>query len=209
MTEYENRGFLAVITGPKGVGKDSVIRELGFNKITSFTTRQPRLGEIDGQDYNFITREEFLKMCERGEFIESCRYPGCGKTEFEYKGTSCKEFGRIGNGENLVWKVAPSFAAGVKDTIRGCLSDKADYVLANMLIFYVGTPSLRELSRRLTQRDNGSANRQEISRTLQREWETWLQHKDSYDNVVINETGDPGKTAAEIMNIINSSRVRS
>lgn len=206
MKERKEKGLLVVITGPKGVGKDCVIKELGFNKIISCTTRSPRPDEIDGRDYHFISQEEFLRMCEKGEFMEKCKYPGCGETEYEYKGTPFTEIQRLVNGENLVWRVAPSLAAKAKDVIRDSFPDKAEGILANAYIFYIGTPSLRELSHRLVLRDNGSVSREDRNKIIRREWEAWTKHKNEFEYVVINDTGYPDKTAMAIMDIINTGR---
>ncbi|MBY6409961.1 guanylate kinase [Rhodococcus sp. BP-252] len=69
------RGRLIVLAGPSGVGKSSVVRvvrrvlpELWFS--VSVTTRDPRPGEIDGEDYHFVTAAEFDRMIEAGELLE-------------------------------------------------------------------------------------------------------------------------------------------
>nr|WP_296766999.1 guanylate kinase [Rhodococcus sp. (in: high G+C Gram-positive bacteria)] len=69
------RGRLIVLAGPSGVGKSSVVRlvrallpELWFS--VSVTTREPRPGEVDGEDYHFVTADEFDRMIENGELLE-------------------------------------------------------------------------------------------------------------------------------------------
>jgi len=69
------RGRLIVLAGPSGVGKSSVVRvlrrelpELWFS--VSVTTRDPRPGEVDGEDYHFVTAAEFDRMIEAGELLE-------------------------------------------------------------------------------------------------------------------------------------------
>lgn len=69
------RGRLIVLAGPSGVGKSSVVRvlrrvlpELWFS--VSVTTRDPRPGEVDGEDYHFVTSDEFDRMIEAGELLE-------------------------------------------------------------------------------------------------------------------------------------------
>ncbi|MEY4723177.1 MAG: guanylate kinase [Candidatus Parcubacteria bacterium] len=67
-------GSITVISGPSGVGKDTVIRHLvkrhGYRRAVSFTTREPRTGEVDGQDYHFVPEQTFLDMHAAGEFID-------------------------------------------------------------------------------------------------------------------------------------------
>ena len=69
------RGELIVLSGPSGVGKSTVIAELMGSRdnlyfSVSFTTRQPRVGEANGVNYNFVTREEFEGMIARDELLE-------------------------------------------------------------------------------------------------------------------------------------------
>jgi len=70
-----------VITGPSGVGKGTLIRELlpripDLELSISATTREPREGEVDGRDYHFLSREEFDQRVEREDFLEFATYSG-------------------------------------------------------------------------------------------------------------------------------------
>ncbi len=70
-----------VITGPSGVGKGTLIRELcgripGLELSISATTRAPRVGEEDGVDYHFLDRAEFDRRVEAGDFLEWAEYSG-------------------------------------------------------------------------------------------------------------------------------------
>ena len=85
----KTRGQLIVLSGPSGVGKSTVIAELlGERKdiyfSVSFTTRSPRVGEADGVNYNFVSREEFERMIAADELLEYAQYVG------NYYGTSLK-----------------------------------------------------------------------------------------------------------------------
>jgi len=69
------KGILYVISAPSGAGKSTLCRELldifpELRHSVSFTTRTPRVGELEGRDYHFVTREKFLSMIEAGEFAE-------------------------------------------------------------------------------------------------------------------------------------------
>ena len=75
----KGKGQLIVLSGPSGVGKSTVISELlGARKdiyfSVSFTTRQPRVGEEDGINYNFVTRERFEEMIAGDELLEYAEY---------------------------------------------------------------------------------------------------------------------------------------
>lgn len=73
--EQVDSQLLVVISGPSGVGKDSVIqcmkkRTLPFRFVVTVTTRAPRQGEVHGVDYYFVSREQFAEMIEAGEMLE-------------------------------------------------------------------------------------------------------------------------------------------
>ncbi|HVM71517.1 MAG TPA: guanylate kinase, partial [Anaerolineales bacterium] len=87
---YTQQPLLIVISGPSGVGKDSVVqamkaRGLPFHFVVTATTRPPRVNEVHGQDYFFVSKEEFARMIENDEFFE---YAIVYK---DYKGNSKKQ----------------------------------------------------------------------------------------------------------------------
>lgn len=69
------RGRLFVISGPSGVGKGTLVAQVmkklpNLKRAVTYTTRQPRQGEISGKDYYFVTREEFERLKQEGAFLE-------------------------------------------------------------------------------------------------------------------------------------------
>ena len=89
MNQKKERGQLIVLSGPSGVGKSTVIAELFSQRSNiyfsvSYTTRQPRVGEQDGVNYNFVSREEFERMIADDELLEYAEYVD------NYYGTSIK-----------------------------------------------------------------------------------------------------------------------
>src|SRR5947207_15727754 len=82
MTNDEFSSRLVVISGPSGAGKSTVVRELMVHcplplyLSVSATTRQPRRGEVEGEDYFFLTPEQFAARRAAGEFLESKEYAG-------------------------------------------------------------------------------------------------------------------------------------
>jgi guanylate kinase len=71
---------MIVLVGESASGKSSIEKNLvehyGYNKIVSYTTRQPRHGEVDGVDYHFIDEDQFNELKNRGFFAESAQYRG-------------------------------------------------------------------------------------------------------------------------------------
>jgi guanylate kinase len=80
MTGERNRGIVAVVSGPSGVGKTTVIDGLlkrpGYARSITATTRAPRAGEVDGKHYLFLTRERFEEDLKRGRFLEHATVHG-------------------------------------------------------------------------------------------------------------------------------------
>lgn len=75
------KGRLVIVSGPSGVGKDTVIEAWKavnplVERVVAVTTRQPRPGEVDGIDYHFVTQEVFHQMVEDNKFLEHERVHG-------------------------------------------------------------------------------------------------------------------------------------
>lgn len=76
------RGLLVTMTGPSGVGKTTVARSLidrrpsQVTEAVSTTTRQPRLGEVEGTSYYFVTDDRFEEIDDAGGFLETVRFSG-------------------------------------------------------------------------------------------------------------------------------------
>jgi len=110
-------GFLLVITGPSGTGKDTIACEvlkhsvftgLGFKRLVTYADRTPRPGEIDGVDYNFVTASELDKMSLKGELVEKPQPTGTSR-----KATPKREFSAIISGEKRLWRIESYLASKV------------------------------------------------------------------------------------------------
>jgi guanylate kinase len=115
--ELTKVGFLLVISGASGAGKDTVmaklidhpsIKALNLKKVVTCTDRSPREGEKRDIDYHFLSGKELDGMSKRGELVEEITLTGSSR-----KATSRSEIERLINGEDLVWRIDPSRAAEV------------------------------------------------------------------------------------------------
>lgn len=185
--------LLVVISGPSGVGKDSVInrmRELGrpFHFVVTATNRGPRPGEQHGVDYYFITTAEFEAMIARDEFLE------WANVYHQYKGVP-KEHARraLATGEDVVMRVDLQGAA----TLRR--------VVPEAVTIFLAPPSLHVLLDRLRRR--GSDSPEQVRARLHMALSE-MQRAPEFDYVVVNREGDLDGTVQTITAIIQAERCR-
>ena len=149
-------GKLVVISGPSGAGKTTLLKRLyaacplPLAPSVSATTRAPRPGEVDGVDYHFLSREEFARRREAGEFLECFEVYQRG----DWYGT-------------LKSEVGPSLAAGkwvvLEIDVQGTLAVLEHY--PDALTIFVRPRSADELERRL--RDRGTESEAALERRLE------------------------------------------
>jgi len=148
-----SKGFLLVITGPSGSGKDTVmnrlINDLGLKRIVTYTSRPKREGEIEGVDYNFLSKEEFEGKIKKGEFLEHVEYG------LHYKGTHKDSIESVLKGERIVWRIDMSRAAVVKELFyEKYKEEKADLIFSKTRVVFIDVPDWKVLEKRVKDRDN-------------------------------------------------------
>ena len=166
------KGFLFVISGPSAVGKTTVAnellkREIGLQRVITCTTRAKREGELDGVDYFFMTKDEFLQRAENGEFAENSEVYG------NYYGillSTIKE--KIERGINTLLVI----------NWEGFLKIKK--LFGNKVVgFFLIPPSLNDLETRI--RARGTDTEDVIKRRMDMIAED-MKHKDEFDFCVKN-----------------------
>lgn len=168
------KGFMLLVTGPSGAGKSSLLQWLmeqdpRLDFSVSCTTRPPREGEVDGRDYHFVSREEFERRRDQGEFVEWAEVHG------NYYGTLSAELVRA-ESEGRIPVLEVDVQGGVNVIKR--FGDR-------VLSVFVFPPSMEVLEERL--RGRGTDDGETIARRLanargeldQRNWyRYWLLNDD-------------------------------
>lgn len=184
-------GFLLVLSGPSGSGKGTVSEALMKNNddiifSTSVTTRTPRPGEVNGENYFFATREEFEKMVENDELLEHAF------VHTNYYGTPKKfVFDEIEKGEIVLLEI----------DVQGALQVKKKYKEA-VFIFLI-PPTMDELKSRLVKRDTETED--EIETRYKNAFKE-LDFVGEYDYFVINDVID--NAVKDIETIIAAEKLR-
>ena len=182
------KGLMIVVSGPAGSGKGTVNAHLlktgDFVYSVSATTRAPRPGEVDGLNYHYISREEFLARIESGDMLEYTEY--CGN----YYGTPRKEAEAVlESGKNLILEIEVEGAHNIKKKFP-------DAVLIMLL-----PPSFAVQEARL--RGRATETEEKILERLARTREE-IKVADFYDYVVYNHDGRDLDAAAEILSIVSA-----
>ncbi len=186
------KGKLYVLSGPSGVGKSTAVHEVMSRHPTlrfsvSVTTREIRPGEVEGESYYFISRQQFRQMLENDELLEHAEYVG------NCYGTPEEPINRmLEQGIDVLLDIEPCGALQVQKR-------RPDATL-----IFMTAPSFSEIERRL--RGRGDTPTDKICARLERaRWE--YQQAKNYDYIVIND--DVGHAAAEIEAIMLAEKCRA
>jgi guanylate kinase len=190
---YYPNSLLIVISGPSGVGKDTVVqrmkeRGMPFHFVVTATTRPRRANEIDGKDYFFVSKEEFARMINEDELIEHAIVYG------DYKGIPKQQVREaLASGKDVIMRLDVQGA----ETIRKLLPDA--------LLIFITTDSEEELVRRLELRKTETADSLAIRIATARKE---LNRIDAFDYVIVNRDFQLDETVDVIRAIITAEHHR-
>lgn len=185
------KGKIVILSAPSGTGKSTIIKHLTETRpdlrlkfSISATSRSPRKGEINGKDYYFLNKEEFLKKIKDQEFVE---------WEEVYSGTF------YGTLESEIERISSSGDTVIMDVdVKGGINIKKKYGDQAIAIF-VMPPTVEDLETRL--RCRGTETEESLSQRLKKaEYE--MSFSQCFDHTVINDNID--RTAEEIASFIQN-----
>jgi guanylate kinase len=183
------RGHLFILSGPAGAGKGT-LRKILFRETgdlvysISCTTRKMRPGEAEGRDYHYISRGEFEKMADRGEFLE------WAEVHRNCYGTRKNDVERVLNeGRDMVLEI----------DVKGCRQIKD--IVPDAIRIFITVPSLDELENRLEER--GTETSEQMGVRL-RNAAAEMKQAAEYDHVIVND--DIMRASKELGEIIKSYR---
>ena len=191
--EKEKKGAILIISGPSGCGKSTLLKEVykdidDYYFSISTTTRAPRIGEINGVDYFFVSKEEFELDIKNNDFLEYA------KVHDNYYGTSLKPINKaLSEGKLVIFDI----------DVQGheIVRKKLDSIVTSV---FITTPSLKVLEDRLNSRNTDSF---EIIEKRIKNARNEVQYFQDYDYFIVND--DLQVAAKQLVCIANITRIKS
>ena len=172
---HDNKNIMVILSSPSGAGKTTITKKIqqkynSFKVSVSHTTRSPRSNEVDGIDYNFVSREKFEQLIKKGEFYEHAKI-------FEnYYGTLKKNVDETILHNDIIFDIDWQ---GTKQL------SKFDHL--NLIKIYLIPSSKDDLKRRLISRNQNT--KEEIEKRFNA-FDADVKHWNDYDYIVINKNLD-------------------
>lgn len=190
---HSSQPVMLVISGPSGVGKDSVVRAVmekkpSFHFVVTATSRPARPDEVDGRDYIFVTETEFKRMIVNDELIEYAI------VHDNYKGVPKREIREAFNsGLDVIMRVDPQGAATLKNKIP------------NATFIFLAAESEEVIMRRLRARSTESDEAFALRMTIARKE---LKRINEFDYLVYNREGKLKMTVEKILAIVTAEKCK-
>ena len=168
--EFHRRGILFVVSAPSGAGKSTLLNALrpgaDFVYSVSCTTRPPRAGEIDGEDYHFLSADDFARKLAAGEFLESAEVHGN-----HYGTRRAAVIDQLAAGVDVLIDIDVQGAGQIR-------SDANAEIRASIADIFIMPPSLDELRHRLVKRGTETPEQIEMRMTnAATEMEAWRDYR--------------------------------
>ena len=189
----EKKGAILILSGPSGCGKSTLLKEV-YKDISDYyfsistTTRSPRVGEVNGVDYFFVTKEEFEKDIEKDNFLEYA------KVHDNYYGTSLTPINKaLQEGKLVIFDI----------DVQGheIVRSKLDSIVTSV---FITTPSLKVLEERLNARNTDSSD---IIEKRIKNAKGEVEFFQDYDYLIINDNLEIA--AKELVCIANITRIKT
>ena len=189
----EKKGAILILSGPSGCGKSTLLKEV-YKDISDYyfsistTTRAPRIGEVNGVDYFFVTKEEFERDIRNNDFLEYA------KVHDNYYGTSLKPINKaLEEGKLVIFDIDVQGHEIVRTKLNSIVTS-----------VFITTPSLNILEQRLNTRNTDSA---EIIEKRIKNAKGEVEFFQDYDYLIINNNLETA--AKELVCIANIARIKT
>jgi guanylate kinase len=185
--------LLVVLSGPSGVGKDTVLAGLKqckhpFHFVVTVNTRPKRPEEADGVDYHFVTKERFAEMINRDELLEHAMVYG------DYKGIPKQQVrDALASGQDVLMRLDVQGAATVRRLV------------AEAVLIFITAPSEEELIARLQARKTEPPDQLQLRMATSRQE---MKRMSEFEYVVVNREACIDKTVNDVLAIIRAEHCR-
>jgi len=189
----EKKGAILILSGPSGCGKSTLLKEV-YKEINDYyfsistTTREPRVGEVNGVDYFFVSKEEFEQDIKDDNFLEYALVHG------NYYGTSLKPINKALEEKKLV-----IFDIDVQG--HELVRNKLDSIVTSV---FITTPSLKVLEDRL---NNRNTDEKDVIENRIKNAKAEVEYFRDYDYLIINDNLE--EASKQLVSIANITRVKT